>query len=98
MEHIYHIRYEHNEKGKSIRQIARETGHDRETVKRHIDQEDFCMPMRVKKKRRSITDAYRDQVIEWLLGDEKAPSACADGLYLCADGIACPSLAGYTCQ
>ena len=25
-------------------------------------------------------------------------TACADGLYLCADGIACPSLAGYTCQ
>ena len=24
--------------------------------------------------------------------------ACADGLYLCADGIACLSLAGYTCQ
>lgn len=49
MVHIYHIRYEYNEKGKSIRQIARETGHDRETVKRHIEQEDFCMPMRVKK-------------------------------------------------
>ena len=25
-------------------------------------------------------------------------TACADGLYLCADGIACLSLAGYTCQ
>ncbi|PKK40562.1 hypothetical protein ABB02_00156 [Clostridiaceae bacterium JG1575] len=32
MEHIYHIRYEFNEKGKSIRQISRETGHDRQTV------------------------------------------------------------------
>ncbi len=25
-------------------------------------------------------------------------NACADGLYLCADGVACPWIAGYTCQ
>lgn len=27
MEHIYHIRHEYNNKGKSIRKISKETGH-----------------------------------------------------------------------
>ena len=73
MEHIYHIRYEFNEKGKSIRQISRETGHDRQTVKKFVDQEDFSKPDPIKRSRSSKTDQYRDQVLQWLIDDQTAP-------------------------
>ncbi len=33
MEQIYHIRFEHNEKGKSLRRIAQETGFNFRTVR-----------------------------------------------------------------
>ncbi len=73
MEHIYHIRYEYFEKDKSIREISRTTGHARETVAKYVEQEDFSLPQPVKRKRRSKTDQYRDQVREWLMADETAP-------------------------
>lgn len=59
MEHIHHIRYEFNEKGKSLRQISRETGHDRQTVKKIVEQEDFSKPDPIKRPRSSKTDHHR---------------------------------------
>ena len=41
MEQIYHIRFEHNEKGKSLRRIARETGFNFRTVRKYVEREDF---------------------------------------------------------
>jgi transposase len=73
MKHVYHIRYEYYENGKSEREIARSTGHDRETVKKYISQENFSLPKPVKYKRKSKTDKYREKVKEWLIADEKAP-------------------------
>ena len=73
MEHIYHIRYEHFEKGKSIREISRSTGHDRETVKKIIDKENFNLPKPLCRKRKSKTDQYREQVLNWLEADLSAP-------------------------
>jgi transposase len=73
MEHIYHIRYEHFEKGKSIRDISRSTGHDRETVKKIIDKENFNLPKPLCRKRKSKTDQYRKQVVNWLESDLSAP-------------------------
>lgn len=73
MEHIYHIRYEFNEKGKSIRQISRETGHSRQTIKKILEQEDFNKPAPSKQNRSSKTDQYRDQVRCWLIDDQTAP-------------------------
>ena len=73
MEHIYHIRYEFNEKGKSLRQISRETGHDRQTVKKFVEQEDFNKPDPMKRRRSSKTDQYRDRVRGWLINDQTAP-------------------------
>lgn len=37
MKHIYHIWYEYFDVEKSIRQIAKETGHDRATVKKYVE-------------------------------------------------------------
>ena len=73
MEPIYHTRYEFNEKGKSLRQISRETGHDRQTVKKFVEQEDFNKPDPMKRRRSSKTDQYRDRVRGWLINDQTAP-------------------------
>lgn len=73
MEHVYHIRYQFNEKGKSIRQIARETGHARQTVKKIVEQENFSKPAPIKRPRCSKTDPYRDRVRRWLIADQTAP-------------------------
>jgi len=41
MEQIYHIKFEHNEKGKSLRRIAQETGFNFRTVRKYVEREDF---------------------------------------------------------
>ncbi len=41
MEQIYHIKFEHNEKGKSLRRIAQETGFNFRTVRKYVEMEDF---------------------------------------------------------
>lgn len=73
MEHIYHIRYEHSVKGKSLRAIARETGHDIKTVRKYSNKEDFSPEKPMKRVRQSKTDKYRETVKKWLIDDETAP-------------------------
>ncbi|MFA5536814.1 MAG: IS21 family transposase [Bacillota bacterium] len=73
MEHIYHIRYEHKVNGKSLRVIARETGHDVKTIKKYSDKENFSPEKPMKRGRKSKTDKYRETVKKWLIGDETAP-------------------------
>lgn len=73
MEHIHHIRYEFNKKGKSIRAISKETGHNRETVRKIIQQQDFSVADPIKPTRASKTDMYRDTVRQWLIDDQLAP-------------------------
>ena len=73
MEHIYHIRYEHKVNGKSLRAIARETGHDVKTIKKYADKENFSPEKPMKRGRKSKTDKYRETVKKWLIGDETAP-------------------------
>jgi transposase len=73
MEHIYHIRYEYNEKEKSLRQIAKETGHDRKTISKYVGQKDFNLPKPKLSSRKKKTDQYKRLVIQWLKEDEKAP-------------------------
>jgi transposase len=73
MEHIYHIRYEHKVNGKSLRAIARETGHDVKTIKKYSDKENFSPEKPMKRGRKSKTDKYRETVKKWLIDDETAP-------------------------
>jgi len=70
MEHIYHIRYEHKVNGKSLRAIARETGHDVKTIKKYADKENFSPEKPMKRGRKSKTDKYREthQQFSTLLG------------------------------
>jgi hypothetical protein len=59
MEHAHYIRYEYNIKGKSIRQISRETGHAFDTVKKYITMEDFSPKAPVKRTRTGKTAEYK---------------------------------------
>jgi cytidylate kinase len=52
MEQTYLIRYLRNHKGKSYRKIAKETGHDFETVKKYAEKDDFNLELRQKRQRK----------------------------------------------
>ena len=73
MEHIYHIRYEKNIKGKSLREIAKESGHNFRTVKKYAQMADFNETLPIKKTRKSKSAAYRELVKSWLVGDLTSP-------------------------
>ena len=53
MEQIYHIRFEHNEKGKSLRRIAQETGFNFRTVQKYVEMEDFNV-----RKKKLLSTSY----------------------------------------
>jgi len=72
MKHIHYIKCKADE-GKSIRQIARETGHDRKTIRKYLSMTDFSPPVKTKTTRKCKSGKYHAQVKEWLLEDEKAP-------------------------
>jgi len=74
VEQIYDIREMYFKEGKSMREISRLSGYDRETVKRYVEQEDFSVEVPIRQRRSSKTDAYREQVRQWLIDDETAPS------------------------
>ena len=73
MEQIYNIRNMYKNEGKSLRQIARETKHDFETVKKYVEMEDFSPKVPVKVKRNGKTSKYRERVKQWLTDDLSAP-------------------------
>ncbi|NMB33602.1 MAG: hypothetical protein GX992_05115 [Clostridium sp.] len=51
MDQVYRIRYLRKFEGKSLRNIAKLTGHDFETVKKYVEKEDFNVEAKVKQKR-----------------------------------------------
>lgn len=52
MDQVYSIRYLRNHEGKSLRKIAKETGHDFQTVKKYVEKDDFNLNLRPKQKRK----------------------------------------------
>ena len=72
MEQIYHIRFEHNEKGKSLRRIAKETGFNFRTVKKYVEMEDFNINKKVIHTRKGKLDPYKETIDKWLTEDLKA--------------------------
>jgi len=72
MTQIKHIKKERFEKGKSIRCIARETGHDFRTVKKYIEKSDFNESVRKKRGRPSKLDPYKATIDAWLHEDKTA--------------------------
>lgn len=73
MDQIYRIRYLRKFEGKSLRDIAKITGHDFETVKKYVEKEDFNVEPKIKQKRVGKLTPYEDIVRQWLKDDLKAP-------------------------
>ena len=68
---IQHIRYESFNKGRSMRSIARETGHNFRTIKKCIEQSDFNKPAKRKRGRPSKLDKVKPIIDTWLAEDLK---------------------------
>ena len=66
MEHIYHIRHEYNNKGKSIRKISKETGHAWETVTAYVEQENLQLTIWLHRTR----EKYKQLGLVSCLGNE----------------------------
>lgn len=72
MDQVYSIRYLRNHEGKSLRKIAKETGHDFQTVKKYVEKDDFNLNLRPKQQRKGKLDPFKPLIDEWLLKDLKA--------------------------
>jgi transposase len=68
---IQHIRYQSFNKGRSIRSIARETGHNFRTIRKYIEQSDFNQPAKRKSGRPSKLDLVKPIIDTWLAEDLK---------------------------
>lgn len=62
MEQIYHIKFERNEKGKSLRQIAKEDGFNFRTVKKYAEMENFNINKKQVHSRRGKLDSYKETI------------------------------------
>lgn len=73
MTQVHHIKFLYEDKGYSLRKIAVETGYDFKTVQKYAKQQDFNVKP---EKRKSVTkkiDAYKKEVMEWLVSDLEMP-------------------------
>jgi hypothetical protein len=73
MEQVYRIRNMRKFEGKNLRKISQLTGHDFETVKKYIEQDDFNHIIRPKQRRQGKLFPCRSIVTTWLISDKQAP-------------------------
>ena len=76
MDKVHSIRQLFYEQGKSVSDIAAETGHDRKTISKYLDMTDFNTPEPKKEDPENMCpklDAYKPLIDQWLLDDRKAP-------------------------
>ena len=66
MDQIYRIRNLKKFEGKSLRNIAKITGHDFDTVKKYAEKDNFNTEPRAKQQRKGKLAPYEDIVREWL--------------------------------
>ena len=68
---IQHIKNQSLNKGRSMRSIARETGHNFRTIKKYIEQSDFNQPVKRRSGRPSKLDTVKPIIDSWLAEDLK---------------------------
>jgi len=71
MDQVHNIRFQAIRKGKSLRSVARETGHDFATVKKYVEKDDFN-EIKERRQRKGKLDPYKYLIDEWLENDLKA--------------------------
>jgi len=69
MADIDSIREQYFKKGKSISQIAAESGRDRKTVRKYIEHENWNEPVKGPTTRRSKLDPFKGTIDQWLIED-----------------------------
>jgi len=69
----YHIKHMSFHKGKSLRSIAEETGHDFRTVKKYAEETDCNIPIKPKRGRPSKLDPVKSIIDAWLTEDLNRP-------------------------
>lgn len=70
---INDIRYLSHRRGRSVRSICRETGHNFRTVSKYIEKTDFREPPKPKRGRPSVLDPVKTNIDTWLMEDLKRP-------------------------
>jgi transposase len=73
MANVEFIRKQHVKLGKSIRQIARETGYSRQVIRKALNATEIPSYQLTKSKPRPVMGPFQDIVLEWLRQDEQAP-------------------------
>jgi len=69
----YHIKQQSFHKGKSLRSIAEETGHDFRTVKKYAEEDDYNLSDKPKRGRPSKLDPVKPIIDTWLTEDLNRP-------------------------
>lgn len=80
MDQIHHIREMFYQQGKSISQIASETGLNRKTVSKYVDMEDFSIPAPLPKaseEPESKLNPFKPLINSWLEADKLAHASSA---------------------
>lgn len=72
MEQIYRIKYLHDYEGKSMREVAEETGHHFLTVKKYATTQDFNYEPKPPQKRAGKLDPFKPLIDQWLKDDLNA--------------------------
>lgn len=60
-------------KGLSLNEISRTTGHCFRTIQKYIDMDDWSKPVEAKRKKNSELEPYKAEINKWLEEDVKAP-------------------------
>ncbi len=72
MDQYEHIRTSHRVYGKKIREIARDTGHSKNTIKKALRAE-FCEYTKRRSQSYPVLGPYLAIIDGWLLGDKEEP-------------------------
>ena len=74
MTQVKDIRKMYFEEGKNISEIARDTGHDRKTVRGYLDKDNWNEELPKVKKEATFPklDPYKQEIDTWLTEDKKA--------------------------
>ena len=70
---VHHIKSLYEDKGYSLRKIAKETLHDFKTVQKYVNQQDFNQKLEKRKVITKKIDAYKEEIMEWLVADLEMP-------------------------
>lgn len=70
---VHHIKSLYEDKGYSLRKIAKETLYDFKTVQKYVNQQDFNQKLEKRKAIVKKIDVYKEEIMKWLVADLEMP-------------------------